>query len=103
MDYNPINITPCEPFQITHTMTSPGKSHWEWLEETESLFSRLEAEPGWTQMRSSKTDHQMKYLYSRAVTENGPVIHFAMFLHEQDGKLRGLCQFGEDANGFIKG
>ncbi|XP_022111196.1 acyl-coenzyme A thioesterase THEM4-like [Acanthaster planci] len=84
-------------------MTSSPKSHWEWLEETEALFTRLEAEPGWTQMRSTKTDHQTKYLFSRAVTENGPIIHFALFLHEKDGKLRGLCQFGEDANSFMKG
>ncbi|XP_038078637.1 acyl-coenzyme A thioesterase THEM4-like [Patiria miniata] len=84
-------------------MTSSSKSHWDWLPETEELFSKLEAEPGWSQMRSTKTDKQMKYLYSRVVTENGPVIHFALFLHDKDGKLRGLCQFGEDANGLIKG
>ncbi|XP_022111201.1 acyl-coenzyme A thioesterase THEM4-like [Acanthaster planci] len=84
-------------------MASSPKSHWEWLEETEALFTRLEAEPGWTQMRSSKTDHQTKHVFSRAVTENGPIIHFGVFLHENDGKLRGLCQFGEDANSYMKG
>ncbi|XP_022111204.1 acyl-coenzyme A thioesterase THEM4-like [Acanthaster planci] len=74
-----------------------------WLPETEEVYTRLLARAerdGWVPIWNSNRDPAPpEYLFSRVTTENGLVIHHAMFIQEEEKKLMGVCQFGEEAQG----
>ncbi|XP_022111203.1 acyl-coenzyme A thioesterase THEM4-like [Acanthaster planci] len=77
--------------------------HNTWLPETEEVYTRLLARAerdGWVQIRNTHTDPKpSRYRYMIVVTENGPVIHHALFIQRAEKKLMGVCQFSEDARG----
>ena len=88
----------------TSSETATAKSSWNnWLPETEDVYRRLKdmaEQDGWIQVRNTNTDPKHhRFLFSRVTTENGPVIHYAMFVHEEEKKLCGVCQFGDEAQG----
>ncbi|XP_022111205.1 acyl-coenzyme A thioesterase THEM4-like [Acanthaster planci] len=76
-----------------------------WLPETEELYTRLRAlaeRGGWVQIWNTKINLMPpQYAFSSVITENGRVLHHALFVQEEEKSLMGVCQFGEEAQGLV--
>ncbi|XP_071795055.1 acyl-coenzyme A thioesterase THEM4-like [Asterias amurensis] len=76
----------------------------DWLPETDEVYCRLKSmateQGGWTESTNTNSGIKPKReLFTRVETDDGPVIHYALFLHEREMRLCGVCQFGLQAQG----
>ena len=76
----------------------------DWLPETEEVYCRLKSmameQDGWTESTNTNSGIKPKReLFTRVETDDGPVIHYALFIHEREMRLCGVCQFGLQAQG----